>query len=119
MFGCRQNSNRIGFAKRAQVRAFQRIHGNIDAGMARIIGLVPASADLLTDIEHRRLVALPLADDDRAVDWQRVHFLAHGLDRDLIGLVPVPLPHRVGAGDSCLLHYAQEVEGEIGIDRHA
>ena len=34
-----------------------------------------AEADLLADVEHRRLVALPFADHDRAVDRHRVEHL--------------------------------------------
>ena len=75
-----------------------------------------ADADLLADVEHRRLVALALADDDRAVDRHRVHLAPHRLDRHLVGLVPVALPHRVRAGDGRLLDDAQEVEREIGVD---
>ena len=39
----------------------------------------------------------------------------HRLDGDLVGLVPVALPHRVGAGDRRLLDDAQELEREIGV----
>ena len=72
--------------------------------------LAVRGADLLADVEHRRLVALALTDDDRAVDRHRIHLAPHRLDRDLIGLVPVALPHRVRAGDGRLLDDAQEVE---------
>ena len=42
-------------------------------------------ADLLADVEHRRLVALALADDDRAGHLGVVHGLAHGGDGGLVG----------------------------------
>ena len=72
-------------------------------------------ADLLADVEHRRLVALAFADDDGAVDRHGVHHPAHRLDGDLVGLVAVALAHRVRAGDGRLLDDAQELEREIGI----
>ena len=71
-------------------------------------------ADLLADVEHRRLVALAFADDDGAVDRHGVQRLAHRLDGDLVGLVAIALPHRVRARDRRLLDDAQEVEREIG-----
>ena len=76
-------------------------------------------ADFLADVQHRRLVALTLADDDRAVDRDRVELLAHGLDRGLVGQVPIALPHRVGAGDRRLLDDSQELEREIRLHRLA
>ena len=39
----------------------------------------PADADLLADVQHRRLVALALADDDRAFHLDLVHRDAHRL----------------------------------------
>ena len=45
-------------------RALERIERDVDLGPV-------AGADLLADIEHRRLVALALADHHRAVDGQR------------------------------------------------
>ena len=70
-------------------------------------------ADLLADEQHRRLVALALADDDGAVDGHGVHLVPHRLDGGLIRQVPVALPHRMGAGNRRLLHDAQELEREI------
>ena len=52
----------------------------------RNVDLRPARADLLADIEHRRLVALALADHHRALDRQLVELAAHRVDRGLIGL---------------------------------
>src|SRR3546814_9245042 len=42
-------------------------------------------ADLLADIEHRRLVPLTFADDDRAVEIELVQRLPHRLDRGGVG----------------------------------
>src|SRR3546814_16901126 len=52
--------------------AFERIEGDVE-GRA-------AGADLLADEQHRRLVALALADHHRAVALPAVPPLAHGVD---------------------------------------
>src|SRR5690606_34560272 len=64
-----QHGNRVRRAGRAQVRAFQRIDGDVDLrkGDALPFRLV-RQADLLADVEHRRLVAFTFTDDDGAVD---------------------------------------------------
>jgi len=72
-------------------------------------------AHLLADEQHRRLVALPFSDDDRAVDRHLVHRLAHRLDGRLVRLVSVALSHRLGARDRRLLHDLQELERKIGV----
>jgi hypothetical protein len=72
-------------------------------------------ADALADVQHRRFVALAFANDNRSVNRHMVQHPAHRLDRHLIRLVPVALPHRLGARDRRLFDDAQEFEGEIGI----
>ncbi len=70
-------------------------------------------ADLLADVEHRRLVALAFADDDAAVDRHGVHDAAHRLDGDLIRPLAVALAHGVGARDRSLFDDAEKLEREI------
>jgi hypothetical protein len=72
---------------------------------------------LLADEEHRRLVALALADDDGAVDGHGVHLASHGLDGSLVRQVTVALAHGVGAGDGRLLDHAQELQREVRFHR--
>ena len=67
-------------------------------------------AHLLADVQHRRLVALAFADDDRAVDRHRVHHAAHRFDRGLVGPMAIALAHRVRAGNGGLFDDAQEFE---------
>ena len=116
-FGRREHGDGVGRAGRAQVRALERIDGDVDLVEARrpravdVLGV--DQADLFADVEHRRLVALAFADDDGAVDRHRVHHLAHRLDGDLVGLVTVALPHRVRARDGGLLDDAQKFEREV------
>ena len=50
---------------------------------------VVAVADLLADVEHRRLVALALADDDAAADVQVAEGAAHRLGGGAVGAVAV------------------------------
>ena len=66
-------------------------------------------ADLLADEEHRRLVALALADDDRAADVGVVHRLAHGGHGGLVGAVPVAAAHEPRGGDGARLGGADRI----------
>ncbi len=76
-----EHGDGVGLAGRAQVRAFERIDGDVDlVELARRIAVrLLRHADFLADVQHRRFVALALADDDRAVDRDRVELLAHRL----------------------------------------
>ena len=53
----------------------------------------PRPADPLADVEHRRLVALALADDDPAGEVDLVHRLAHRLGGGLVGAVALAASH--------------------------
>ena len=77
--GHRHGRDRARHVLGAQRGAFERIDGDIDlrAGV---------HADLLADEQHRRLVALALADHDGAFDRQLVELAAHRVDRGLVGL---------------------------------
>ena len=88
-----QHGRRVGGPGGHQVRALQRVDRDVDErGGIRV-------ADLLADVEHRRLVALSLADDDRAADVGLVHRLAHGGDGRLVRPVPVAAAHEPRGGD--------------------
>jgi hypothetical protein len=114
-----QDCDRVGCAGCAQVRALERIDGDVDGVVALAqqhvgpLGMRPA--DLLADEQHRRLVAFTFADHDRAVDRHRVHDLPHRFDRDLVGFVPVALPHRVRTGNRRLFHDPEKLEREVGV----
>ena len=71
----------VGLAGGAEVGALERIDGDVDfVELARRPPLAfCAMPDFLADVEHRRLVALAFADDDGAVDRDRVELLAHRL----------------------------------------
>ena len=105
-----QHGNRIRRTGRAQVGAFERIDRNVDlVPLPPVAVLLLCEADLFTDVEHRRFVALAFADHDRAVDRHGIHLATHRFDRDLIGAVAVALAHGVRAGDRGLFGNAEEV----------
>ena len=105
-----EDGDGVGRAGGAEVRALERVDGDV-----HLRGAGAAAAHLLADVEHRRLVALALADDDRAVDRHGVHHLAHRFDGDLVGLVAVALPHRVPARNRGLFDHPEKLEREIGV----
>ena len=76
--GHRHRRDRAGHVLGAQRGAFERIDRDIDLRP----GVEP---DLLADEQHRRLVALALADHDGAFDRQLVEFAAHRIDGGLVG----------------------------------
>ena len=78
-------------------------------------GPVPV-ADLLADEEHRRLVALALADHDGAVDRQPVELAAHGVDRRLVGRLLVAAAAQPRRGDGGALGDAHEFQRQDALD---
>ena len=113
LFRGRKHRDRARRTGRAQVRAFQRIDRDID--MRNFLPVGESSSDLLADIEHRRLVALALADDDGSVHGNRVHGFAHGLGRHLVAQLSVALPHGARRFDGRVLYHAQEFERQIAL----
>ena len=87
--------HRATLAVSAQVGALAGIHGEVHT-RAR------AAAHLFTDVKHRGLVALPLADHDAALHGDLAHALAHRLDRGGIGLVFQAHAGEAGGGDGGL-----------------
>ena len=87
-----EDRDRAGLAVGDEVRALERVDGDVDLGDVRRSGRRPP-ADLLADVEHRRLVALALADDDRAGELDLVHRPAHRLDRGAVGVVLLAAAH--------------------------
>ena len=91
VLGHRDDGQRVVDAVGAQVGALQRIDGDVDLGRVRV-----AVADLLADVEHRRLVALALADDDAAADVHVAEGAAHGLGGGAVGAVACSRGRRSG-----------------------
>src|SRR3546814_15037656 len=65
--GDREHRERVGAGLGGDRRAFERVERDVD-----LWPLARRVANLLADIQHRRLVALPLAAPDRAVHLQGV-----------------------------------------------
>ena len=89
----REHRERVRLTVRGEVRALERVDGDVD--------LLAALADLLADEEHRGLVALAFADDDRAGDVDVVERRAHALDGGVVGRVLVALAHPAAGGQRC------------------
>ena len=98
-----EDADRIRLVLGAEGRAFERIDGDIDLRAL-------AGADFLADEQHRRFVALALADDDAAVDVDVAEFGAHGLDGGVVGGLLVALAAPVGGGDRGALGDAHQLE---------
>ncbi len=94
VFGNRQYRERVGAGFGGDGGAFERVERDVDARRACV-----AQSDLLADVQHRGLVALALADDDLAVDIQRVQRRAHGVDGQLVSLFLVAATDLGVAGD--------------------
>jgi len=112
-FGRGQDSQRIRRSGGAQIRALERIDGDVDWRIRARRAV--SHPDLLANVEHRRLVALAFTNDDGAVDRNRVHFPPHGFHGDLIRLVPVPLTHRVRTRYRRLFDDTEKVERQVRV----
>ncbi len=69
-----------------------------------------AAPDVLADEEHRRLVALALADDDPTGERDLVHRAAHRLDRRGVRLRGVAVAHPMRRGDRARLGDADQFQ---------
>ena len=79
-FGNGQDGERVRAVLGGDGGAFERIERDVD-----LRTLARRSADLLADVEHRRLVALTLADDHGAVHVKLVEGGTHGFDCGCVG----------------------------------
>ena len=121
-FGGGEHRYRAGRSRGAEIRALERVDRDIDLRRpkARATAGAPdvGQPHALADVEHRRLVALPLADDDAAVDRHAIQLAPHRFDRRVIRPLAVAQAHGVGARDRGLLDDPEELEGEIGSISH-
>ena len=78
--GDRDHRERVVAAGRRERRAVDRVDRDVALRAAPV-------ADLLAVEEHRRLVLLALADDDRAVEVDRREERAHRVDGGAVGAV--------------------------------
>ena len=80
LLGDREHGERVRPGLGGDRRPLERVEGDVDLRPAAL-----RRADLLADIEHRRLVALALADHHRAVHLERVERRPHRLDGGMVG----------------------------------
>ena len=99
---------RVGEPFRSDGGSFQRVERDVDLGPA-------AGAHLLADIEHRRLVALALADHHSAVYGEAVERRSHRIDRDLIGGPLVPAAHQPGCRERRRLGHPDRLERKVPV----
>src|SRR5688572_11106329 len=90
-----KHSDRIRCASSAKIRTFERVHGNIDAGVITIFESL--GPDHFADIEHGSVVALALAYDNPAVDRDFVKGFSHRLHGSPIRFFAISLSHSAGA----------------------
>ena len=105
----RHHGDRARHVLGAQRRAFQRIDGDVDLRTG-------GRAHALADEQHRRLVALALADHDRSVDGQAVEFAAHRIDGGLVGGLLVAPPAQARGRNRGALGDAHEFERQNALD---
>jgi hypothetical protein len=103
------DSERVRPTVGGQPRALQRVDRDVHLGRCAV-------ADLLTVVEHRRLVLLPLADDHDAVHVHGVEHGVHAVDRRLVGRLLVAHPHEPGGGQRGGLGHAHELQREVAVD---
>ena len=107
MLGQRHDGERAGAALGGERGAFQRIDGDVHRRAA--------GADLLADIQHRRLVHLALADHHGAVDGDGVEGAAHRLHRGAVGLVLLAEADPARGGECGCLGDAHQFECEVAV----
>jgi hypothetical protein len=92
-----QNGHGTVLGVGAEIGSLAGIDGKIHTG-------AHAAADLLTDVQHRRLVTLSLADDDPTLHGDLPHAQTHGLDSRLVSLVLFTVAGEMGRSDGSLLN---------------
>ncbi len=108
--GCAQDRDRARLAVGDEVRALQRVDGDVDG--RDVLPFLAGLADPLADVEHRGLVALALTDDDPPCELDLVHRGAHGLRRRRVGLVLGATTHEPRRLDRGSLGDAHHLERE-------
>ena len=99
---------RVGHGFGCQCGALQRVQRNVDL-------MFTALADFFADIEHRRFVALALADHDLAVNIEIVQRRTHGVDRSLIGFLFVAPAYEFPCGDGGGLGHTDGVQHQAAV----
>jgi hypothetical protein len=104
-FGHGDHGQRVRHRLGAQRGAFQRVQRDVDLGAL-------AQADLLADVQHRRFVALALADHHHAIHLDVVERGAHGVHGKLVGLLFIATAAQGGSGNGGSLRHAGNLDGQ-------
>jgi hypothetical protein len=91
-----------------EIGPLERVDRDVDRRDA--VALLAGLADALTDVEHRRLVTLALADHDPARELDLVHGRAHRRGRGGVRLVARAAAHEPGGLDGRSLGHAHHLE---------
>ena len=113
-FGDGDDRDRVADQARGDVRSLDRVDGDVYSP-----GVRPGPAYSFADVEHRRFVALALANDDFTVDVEFVQHAAHGVGARLVDQVRVALARHPARGDGRLFGDAHRVEDEGTLHVHA
>ncbi len=108
-FRHRHHRDRSELVLCCKIRALERIDRDID------LGTLPGS-DLLSDIEHRRLIPLTLTDDDLTINIEPCQHPAHRLDRGIVSGISVPETDPSRGSDRSSLGHLQDLQEQIPFD---
>jgi len=92
----------------SQGRSLERVDGDVDDGRAAV-------TDVLTVVEHRRLVLFALADDDDAVHRHGVEQQPHGVHRGAVGGELVTTSDPPGSGQCSRFSDPDQLECEVAV----
>lgn len=101
----RHGRNRARHVLGAKGRALERVDSDINFRTG-------VGADLFADEQHRRFVALTLANHHRTLDWNLVEFAPHGVHRSLVGSLFVAVAPEPRGGHRSALSHANDFECE-------
>ena len=111
-FARRQHGDRVRRARRAKIRSFQRIHGDVHL-RKQCFRSVRRQSYFFADVQHGRLIPLAFTNHNRSVNLHRVHGLAHRFDGHFIGMVPVAESHRARRRNRRVFHHPQKIQAKL------
>ena len=94
-------------AFRRQVRPFQRVDSDID--------FRTAGANFFTDIEHRRFIHFPFADDNSPINRYCRQNRMHAVHRQLVSAHLVAFPHEAAGFDGSRFGNTDKFQGQYAI----
>src|SRR5262249_22988687 len=115
LLGAGHHGNRVRRARGAEVRAFERVYGDVNFRERLRPGntfFVP-QAHFLADVKHGGFITFTFTDDDFAAHRHRVHNLPHGFDGNVVRVFALSLPHGVRRGDGGGFDDAQEIKSQF------